>query len=108
LLRGNFYVADSLLGKISSDVVEEFAALLKEHRIERVQGDRYAGLWVMEQFSANGIWYEASELTKSEIYGELLPLLNSHTVALLNHDRLRRQLLGLERRQPPKTRRSQW
>ena len=35
---------------------------------------------------------------KSEIYGELLPLLNSRTVALLENDRLQRQLLSLERR----------
>jgi hypothetical protein len=81
-----------------SDVVEEFAQLLRDYQINRVQGDRYAGLWVAEQFSANGILYEPSELTKSEIYGELLPLLNSHAVALLNDERLRRQLLGLERR----------
>jgi hypothetical protein len=44
-----------------------------------VQGDRYAGEWPPEQFSRNGIAYEPSELTKSEIYGELLPLLNSRT-----------------------------
>jgi hypothetical protein len=36
----------------------------------------------------NGIAYEPSELTKSEIYGELLPLLNSRTVALLDNDRV--------------------
>ena len=38
------------------------------------------------------------ELNKSEIYQELLPLLNSRTAALLTNDRLERQLLGLERR----------
>jgi hypothetical protein len=63
-----------------------------------VQGDRYAGEWPPEQFNRNGIAYEPSELTKSEIYGELLPLLNSRTVALLANDRLQRQLLSLERR----------
>ena len=51
-----------------------------------------------EQFNRNGISYEQDELTKSEIYGELLPLLNSCTAALLTNDRLERQLLSLERR----------
>jgi hypothetical protein len=63
-----------------------------------VQGDRYAGEWSPEQFGRNGIQYEPSELTKSEIYRELLPLLNSRVVALLTNERLQRQLLSLERR----------
>ena len=51
-----------------------------------------------EQFNRNGIAYEPAELNKSEIYQELLPLLNSRVVALLDNDRLQRQLLSLERR----------
>ena len=39
-----------------------------------------------------------SERTKSEIYGELLPLLNSGRLELLDLPRLITQLLGLERR----------
>ena len=58
------------------------------------QGDRYAGEWPPEQFGRNGIQYDPSELTKSEIYQELLPLLNSRTVALLDNDRLQSQLLS--------------
>jgi streptomycin 6-kinase len=54
--------------------------------------------WVVSAFSACGITYEHSEESKSELYGSLLPMLNSGTVALLTNDRLRRQLLSLERR----------
>jgi hypothetical protein len=81
-----------------SATVEEFADVLRAYNIRSIQGDRYAGQWVIERFNANGIMYEPSELTKSEIYGELLPMLNSRTVALIQNDRLQRQLLGLERR----------
>jgi len=35
---------------------------------------------------------------KSTIYANLLPLLNSERVELLDHPRLQAQLLGLERR----------
>jgi hypothetical protein len=83
---------------LPSEVVEEFADILKAYKIRTVQGDRYAGEWPPEQFNRNGISYEPSELNKSEIYQELLPLLNSRTVALLENDRLQRQLLSLERR----------
>src|SRR5262249_32395676 len=75
----------------------EFSTLLKSYKIRTVQGDRYAGEWPPEQFSRNGITYEHSELSKSEIYREFLPLLNSRTVALLRNDRLQRQLLALGR-----------
>jgi hypothetical protein len=79
-------------------VVEKFADVLKQYKIRTARGDRYAGEWPPEHFSRNGITYEHSELNKSEIYREFLPLLNSRTVALLQNDRLHRQLLSLERR----------
>ena len=41
---------------------------------------------------------EPSERSKSEIYKEFLPLLNSGTVELLDVARLHAQLVGLERR----------
>lgn len=80
------------------DVVQEFAALLKSYGIRRVQGDRYAGEWPREAFRKQGITYDVSEKTKSALYGELLPLLNSSRVELLDNQRLLSQLCGLERR----------
>jgi hypothetical protein len=80
-------------------VVQEFAALLRAYGIHRVIGDRYAGEWPRERFRAHGgIVYEPAEKTKSEAYVELLPLLNSGRVELLDHKRLLAQLCGLERR----------
>lgn len=79
-------------------VVREFASLLKPYRCSRVTGDRYSGEWVREAFRKAGVHYSISEQTKSEIYLEALPLLNSGRVELLDHPRLTAQLLGLERR----------
>jgi hypothetical protein len=79
-------------------VVEEFAQVLKSYRLHRVTGDRYAGEWPRERFKVHGITYEPSDKTKSQIYGEALPLLNSGRVELLDHPRLITQLCGLERR----------
>ncbi len=62
----------------SSDaVVAEFAVLLKSYGFREVVGDRYADEWPRERFRANGITYKPSEKTKSTLYQEALPLLNS-------------------------------
>jgi hypothetical protein len=47
---------------------------------------------------AQGVSYEVSEFSKSEIYQAFMPMINSRSVALLDHDRLERQLVALERR----------
>ena len=79
-------------------VVEEFATLIKSYRCSRVYGDRYAGEWPREQFQKRGIFYEPADRSKSEIYVDLLPLINSRAIDLLDHDRLVMQLTSLERR----------
>jgi hypothetical protein len=79
-------------------VVEEYAEFLKTYRITKVRGDAYAGEWPREQFRKRGINYETSEKNRSALYLDLLPLINSGAIDLLNNDRLVTQLLGLERR----------
>jgi hypothetical protein len=79
-------------------VTQEFAALLKEYRVEVVQGDRYAGQWPAERFEKHGVIYQACELTKSEIYQTTLPLFTAGTVELLDSKRLVTQLTQLERK----------
>jgi hypothetical protein len=80
------------------DVVAEFAATLKSYRISSVRGDRYAGEWPRERFRVRGISYEPAEQAKSDLYRELLPILNSGRAELLDHPRLVAQLCTLERR----------
>ena len=79
-------------------LVEEVCRTLKTYRINRVTGDRYAGEWPREQFSKLGIIYEPSAAPKSELYRDLLPLINSARIELLDHNKLVNQLCGLERR----------
>ncbi|MGI4940414.1 MAG: hypothetical protein ACRYHQ_07615 [Janthinobacterium lividum] len=78
--------------------VAEFCDLLKQYGIREVTGDRYAGEWPREQFRKYGVTYNLSDRPKSDIYREVLPLLNSGKVALLDLPRLTSQLCGLERR----------
>lgn len=78
--------------------VTEFATLLKDYGIGSVRGDRYGAEWVSQAFGKAGIEYRTADLSKSEIYRDLLPRLNSGQVDLLDNRRLATQLLGLERR----------
>ena len=79
-------------------VVQNFCEVLKSYGINRVVGDRYAGEWPRERFRVHGITYDLSDMPKSELYGALLPILNSRRANLLDIDLLKSQLSGLERR----------
>ena len=80
------------------ETVKEFSETLKRYKCDRVKGDRWAGDWPKEKFSQHAISYEAESRSKSELYIELLPLLNSGQVELLDNETLKRQLRSLERR----------
>jgi hypothetical protein len=79
-------------------VVEDFANLLKGYRVTLVRGDKYAGEFPRELFRKYGIAYRTAEKSKSDLYRDVLPLLNSGSIVLPRSDRLVAQLVGLERR----------
>jgi hypothetical protein len=78
--------------------VARCAALLRRYQVATVSGDKYAGEWPRARFAEHGITFEQSARPKSDLYGDLLPLLNARRVELLDHPRLSAQLTGLERR----------
>ena len=75
--------------------VERFAKVLKEYGCKSTVGDQYAGETFRADFQRHGISYRVSELTKSEIYEELEPLLNGARVVLLDNATLESQLMEL-------------
>jgi hypothetical protein len=79
-------------------VVADFAAILKTYRVGTVIGDRYAGLWPRERFEIHGITYMPSAKPKSDIYRDLLPIINGGRAELLDHKKMVSQLCSLERR----------
>jgi hypothetical protein len=84
-----------------SEVVAEIAALLKPYRCSHVTGDKYAAQWVVEAFAKVGITYRHSEVDRSMIYLDCLPLFTSGRVRLIDSSRLVAQFAGLERRTFP-------
>jgi len=82
----------------TEQVTAEFAATIKAYRCGHVTGDRYGGEWPREAFRRYSIRYVVSEPIKSAIYVELLPLINSGKVELLDNQKMIGQLIRLERR----------
>lgn len=78
--------------------VEEHAKLLREYNLSRVEGDRFAGQWPIEVWRQQNIQYKVAKRTKTDIYRDALPKLNTAECDLLDVPRLKFQLLSLERR----------
>ena len=78
--------------------VAQCATLLRRYGVATITGDRYAGEWPRVRFAEHGIEFEQSARPKSDLYHDLLPLLNARRIELLNLPRLSAQLCGLERR----------
>jgi len=77
-------------------VTAMLAEVCKSYHVSIVTSDKYAGGFPEEQWKLNGITWQPSEQTKSEIYHEFLPLLNSGKIKLLDDKRLFNQLIQLE------------
>jgi hypothetical protein len=81
-----------------ASVVADHATLLTSYGVREVEGDHYGGEFPRELYRKHGITYRPSEMPKSDIYKEWLPLLNGGRLELLDHPRLRAQFCGLERK----------
>jgi hypothetical protein len=79
-------------------VIAEFCEVLKAYHCSSVVGDRFAAGFVRDAFNKQGIRYIPSELTKSEVYLECVPLFTTGSVDLLDVPRLTMELMQLERR----------
>jgi hypothetical protein len=81
-----------------ANITKEFSQVLKSYGVHEVTGDKWGGEFPREAFLKNGITYRVAEKAKSDLYRDLLPLINSGKVELLDNEVLTRQLLGLERK----------
>jgi hypothetical protein len=83
---------------VPAQVVREYSDILRVFKITSIKSDRYASGWASDEWARNRIKCEPSELTKSEIYLSVLPLLVSGQARLIDNERMRQQFVGLERR----------
>ena len=101
--EGERYVIDLVRGTRPGqkfdpqEVTKQYADLLKEYHIGSVTGDNYAAQWVQGAWRATNISYVQSDISKSRIYLEVMPLFARGLVRLPDHGRLLNELRLLER-----------
>ena len=81
-----------------SSVVAEYAQLCRDYRVHRVVGDAYGGEWIASAFRDEGLSYEKSEMTASQLFLESLSAFARRIVSIPDDLRLVRELKALERR----------
>jgi hypothetical protein len=83
---------------VPSQVIAEYAQLLKRYKVTELQGDKFALGFHADEWKRHGIKFTPCERSTSDNYLSMLPLLLSGRVRLLDNTRLRTQLAALERR----------
>jgi hypothetical protein len=81
-----------------SEVCVTVAKDAERYGCKKVYADRYASGFASDAFEAVGLTLEHSALNKSQLYIELLSMVNSGSIAIPDFERGRRQLLALQRR----------
>ena len=81
-----------------AQVTAEFAKLARDYGVTTLTGDNYSAGWVQGAWRDCKIEYQRSEIAKSQLYVEALPLFTRGLVSIPDHARLIRELRLLERR----------
>lgn len=79
------------------DVLRQFAEDLKRYGVRTLTADKYAAGYVEAEVRRLGLVYRPADVTTSEAYRSMLAVINSAGVELLDHPKLRAQLVQLER-----------
>ena len=82
-------------------VAGEVAKFLALYGLEAARADQYAAEFARSAYREAGVTLMDSEHTRSEVYLAALPLFTTGRIELPPDDRLRRELLALERRTSP-------
>lgn len=78
--------------------VETFCEILNRYNIFSIEGDKYAAEWCASAFQNLNVFYHPSELSKSDIYLNSLPVFMQNRVELLDNRIQTQELRQLERR----------
>jgi len=79
-------------------VIGMMVETLRKYGVRRITGDNYSGEFASSSFKSHGIGYEKSKLNKSALYLELISVICSNAIELLDDETSIRQLTALERR----------
>lgn len=98
--EGNRTVIDGVWGEHGdpATITATYAAIMRRYRITRCTGDRFAAEWPRAEYKKHGITMTPSELSRSELYIELLPLMQTGAIELPPDEKALVQFTLLERR----------
>ncbi len=94
-------VVDLLIGQTGSvpfnprDAVRKFVEAMREYRVYRVFGDRFAGETFRADFEELGVRYVVCDQPAAKLYEALEPKVNAGLVELVDVSKLTEQLLSL-------------
>jgi hypothetical protein len=71
---------------------------MKSYRVKKATGDKYSIGFVVSGYKDQGINFKPCELTKSDLFKELLPGIMTRQIMLLDNRQQVAELVGLERR----------
>lgn len=78
-------------------ITEEFSQILKAYGCKKAYSDKYAGQYPATEFKRHGITLKYTDKNRSQLYTELLPMLNTGQIELPADTVLINQLSALER-----------
>lgn len=79
------------------EVIREMVLICKQYNVYKIVQDRHAIGWIASDLEPYEIQVEPSDKTKSEIYEYFAVLMNKNEVELLDNERLKSQIVGLQR-----------
>jgi hypothetical protein len=79
-------------------ITGRYAEILKQYRIYTCTGDRYGGEWPRQEYRKHGITMTNSDLNRSGLYVEVMPMLQTGAVELPPDEKALTQFTLLERR----------
>lgn len=94
------FVVDLVAGRkgTPAEIVADYARLLKQYGVTRVNADRYAGSWPSDEFGKHGITVIPSEQPRTGLYLDCLAAIRSGQVELPPDEQMILQFQQLERR----------
>lgn len=81
-----------------AQITADYAKIMRAYGIKHCTGDRYAAEWPRQEYRKHGITLKNSALNRSELYLELMPMLQTGAVELPPDEKAITQLTLLERR----------
>lgn len=81
----------------NNEVIREIMMICKQYNVYEITQDRHAIGWISADLEPHEIRVDPSDKTKSEIYEYFTVLMNKDEVELLDHPRLKSQIVGLQR-----------